>query len=115
MPNRYKFDPAARRRSGATPPGNALAIAAIIIGAVTIFLIWLKFIVIFLALFFILVNIAGILMAVSAGKKNMAANAPMVLPRIGLAVNIVSLVIYLLGFIACSVCACTVCAIGTAI
>ena len=86
-------------RRGASNPGNPNAIASIVIGTVSIFLLWLKFIVIFLGVFFIPLNIIGILLARSAAKKNEATGYSTGLATIGLVVNIVSLILYILGFV----------------
>lgn len=86
-------------------PSNFRAIASIVIGSLTLLLIWLKIILIFLALLFIVVNIAGIFLAVSARKANESAGHSTALATVGLVVNVISLAIYSVGFIACSACA----------
>ena len=90
------------------PPSHGLAIASIVLGGGALVLIWVKFIAIFFALIFILTSIIGIMIAVSARKKGYINGHPTGLATIGLLLNILSLIIYSLGFTACSVCvACT--------
>ena len=96
-------------KRGTPNPSNFRAIASIVIGGATLLLIWLKFILIFLALLFIAANIAGIFLAASARKANESAGYPTILATVGLVLNIISLVIYSIGFIACTACvACVV-------
>jgi len=97
--------------SGKLPKGgNGLAVASVIIGVGSLLLLWMKLILIFLSLLFIVANVIGIFLAISARRKNESAGRSSGLPTVGLVINIISLVIYGLGFTACT--ACTACAIS---
>jgi len=91
--------------SGTLHPSHGRAIASIIIGGGTLLLIWLKFIVFFFSFIFIGLTIVGIVLAVSARKRNALAGYSTLLGSIGLALNIVALAVHSFFLIACSACA----------
>jgi|GEM_PF-3872282 len=95
---------------GSPRSGNGLAIASIVIGVGSLLLLWMKLILILLSILFIIANVAGIFMAVSARRRNESEGRSSGLATIGLIVNIISLSIYSLGFVACT--ACTACVIS---
>ena len=75
-------------------PGNAKAIASVLIGAICLVLVWIKFFLAFLALLFITANIVGIWLAISAKRDNRAIGHSGGLASLGLALNIFSLVLF---------------------
>jgi len=91
------------------PPGNALAIASIVIGIGAIVLVVVKFFLFFLAIFFIALSVGGLLMAVAARKQNERAGQRSALPMIGIIVNCISIFIHSTFFVACTVCTACVC------
>ena len=91
--------------SGRSPnSGHGLAIASIVIGVGSLLLLWMKLILIFLSLLFIVANIAGIFMAVAARRRSESTGHSSGLATVGLVVNVISLIIYVLGFVACTAC-----------
>ena len=111
MSGRPKFEPRNKRGTSPTePPQEGLAIASLIIGVVCILLIWLKFILIFLAPVFMGLNGIGIVLAISNRKRNELNGHATVLSSVALIVNIVSLVLYTVSLIACIACASCICA-----
>ena len=113
MSGRPKFEPGRRRGASPTePPKEGLAIASIVIGAICILLIWVKFIVIFLAPIFMMLNGVGILLAISNRKRNELNGHATIWSSVGLIVNIVSLVLYTISLVACIACASCICAMA---
>ena len=83
-------------------PGAMSGIISIAIGGLSLLLIWLKFLFVLLGIFFMIVNIIGIVLAVSSRKKCENSGYSTTPPTIGLILNIISLIIFTLGFTACT-------------
>lgn len=107
MSNRSFFDDDGGNNGFAPPPvapSNGKAIASLVIAIVCILLIWTKFLIIFIAPVFIVANIIGIILAISARNANAQGGHPTALANIAMILNILSLIVYILTFIACTVC-----------
>ena len=80
------------------PPATARAVTSMVIGGLSLLLLWVQFAFIFMALFFIAVNILGLMLAVSARKRNERAGHHTWPATVGMLLNIVSLIIYVIAF-----------------
>ena len=104
MNNRGFFDeyddgdvtPVPKYTSG--PPDTARAVTSIVIGGLSLLLLWLQFAFVFLALFFIALNILGLILATSSRKRNERAGHHTWPATVGILLNIVSLIIYVIAF-----------------
>ena len=90
---------------GGRSPNSAGAIASVILGGGSLLLIWLSIFVFFFSLIFIVLNVVGIMLAVSARKQSHMGGHSSGLATLGLVLNIISLILYSITFIACTACA----------
>ena len=114
MESRHKFEPRSKKgkKPSMTPPKDGKSIASLVIGVVCIVLIWVKFILIFLAPIFMIANGVGIWLAMANRKENAANGHATVLSSVALIVNIVSLSLYVITVVACTICTSCICAMA---
>lgn len=85
------------------PPGQGMAVASLVLGIVSIIFCWTSL----FAVIFMVTAIVGVVLAISAKKKNAEMGMPPGLATGGLVLNIIALVFSAIGFLTCGVC--TVC------
>ena len=86
------------------PPSSIGAIVSLILGGGTLLLVWANTLFFVLSIIFILINIVGIVLAVSARKRCYSRGYPSGLATFALVVNILSLILHSIMFIACTAC-----------
>lgn len=84
-----------------TPPGQGMATASLVLGIISLVLgVWFGL----FSFIFIVLSIVGIVLAVTAKKRNAEAGYPPGVATAGLVLNIIALALAALSFIACGIC-----------
>lgn len=92
----------------APPPGNGLAIASLVLGITSLVFMWFGY----FALLSIAMAVVGIILGISAKKKNAQVGAPAGMATAGIVCSIIALALSALVLVVCTICVASCATLG---